>query len=238
MIAGFQGFVASKNGQIALDLMRSTVSGLLEVLKLFGEPFKIFFALWERFGPIAVAALAPLWPLVRPILKIVNPFTKARLAILGLLGALEDLRVFFTNSGKSFIGDVLNDLGIGEDVARGRVFRFLEEFRERFRRAPGAISDLWSGFLNGPTFGFLSGFASGVGSFPGAVLDGSLPSALIPGLGGGPGTAVDGSTTINAPATVYVSGAGDPGAVAERIRRQFNAIIRESYEGRPKGFKK
>ncbi|MEZ4330428.1 MAG: hypothetical protein R3F35_01645 [Myxococcota bacterium] len=235
LVEGFQRFQKSKEGRVALDLMRSTVSGLLEVLKLFAEPFKAFFALWERFGPVAVAALAPLWPLIRPILKIVNPFAKAKLAVLGLLAALQDLRVFITKSGRSLIGDVLNDLGIGEDVARGRAARFLEDFRDRFRRAPGAAADLWDGLINSAPVGFLSGFAGGALSFPGAALSGNLPQALFPGLGRGPAPAAAGATTVNANANIYVSGSGDAGAVAERIRRQFQSIVREAMEETPKG---
>lgn len=212
LIDGFLGFTKTKDGRLAIDLMKGTVSGLLEVIKLFGEPFRAFFALWERFGPVAVAALAPIVPFVTPLLKLINPFTKLRLAALGALAAMRELRVFMSDSGTSIFHRIFDDLGIGSGRARSAILGF-----------PRAVGDFFSELDPGQIFGPVGSGLVALDRFP-----------LLPGIPSAYGTAPtsDAASSFHQNVTVMINGADNPAAVAERVKKVLKDEVREGLLAR------
>ena len=152
LVVGFESFRKSESGQEILTAFGDALTFVWDATKLLLEPFKIMTDLFEEFGPIALLALAPLLPILGPIaagfIAMASPFILTAAAIIALLLALNELRVFF-QGGDSLIGRGLEALGFDPNAVRDDAKAGFSNKVDRAKGFFGSIADWASSLFSG-----------------------------------------------------------------------------------------
>ena len=204
LVGRFQAFRQTDAGQAVIAGLGTALGALGTTLALVLEPFKILAALWEEFPGIALLAAPALWAIVSPLLAAAAPIIATTAALAAMLAALNDIRVFF-QGGESLIGKGLEALGFDQgsirEGIRGGFLNKVDQANAFF----GSIADI------------------GVGR---SLSSGLIPQT-IPAVASAGGAPAPAGGTFNQTVDIRVSGADNPGVVAQRVKRALQDQSRE-----------